>query len=1040
VTERFDLDGHLLLRSTPAGAALTLAWDQGEPTWIEGPAGRRISFGEAQVTERRRVRVATGPAGMQARYEWDDDGRLTAVTGADGARRRYHYGEDGALQAVLWSDGSSLEVHRDEAGRVTDLQGPGARRWRYEWGDDGLQRAWDDRGLPWRVQRRADEIAVTDPAGRTASLLLGPAGIAGWRDPAGHSTLLSRDEAGRPVLLQTAAQERWSLAWDPAGRIVQVTDPGGGRWRLVRDGGGQSLRIVDPLGRSRLFAFDEAGRVGEISDGLVVRRLIRDAAGLVHQIVEGVGGITRIERDAAGRVGAIVDAAGTRTRLEAFVGTSPGRITDAGGGVWKLAFDLLGRIAGLDAPDGSHSDWTRTPGGLLAAVRRDRAQTHFGRRQDGAITRLIDPLGRVTGWALDATERPRAVFQADGSRLDITRDARGAIRALSMGDRRQEVRRDALGRPIEVGPGDPEGAPPGLTWHRDPCGRIERVAWPSGALTLTRDTAGLVRTVDLAGEVWALERDLAGRLVRVVHGDRAWKLRRDDSGRVVELQGPEVGVAVEPDPRGLARRVETLGLRVGWRRDGAGRPVQIEGPGGVTLGIQRDDSGRPRLLRLPDGLLLKRAQDGDDVRLTLEDGTGALLFATSLGHDALGRPTSGAGDGGARQHRYGPLGELQSIEQAEGAWTVFPDRREGPAGTVTVQTDADGQPGEVRLDGSTPAWGVGRQTLRWVGAGSGGLAAVEGEGGRAELVHDPIGRLVAVHVLGPSGDAPLASFSLHWDPFGRPEAIEAPGGSTLLTYHEGALLGMREGARSVLLLDGGLGLQVAADAAGHGLLWSPAGAGFELAWSAPLTRRLDHPSPGGLRDPAMPGGLGLQGRLQLFPGGPLVGPEDALDPLTGLPTAHAPGRLAWSDPGWPDPTTPVRWPEPDGAAQVPWDPARWGTAAPWDDPLGLAVALGALDPVIPGPWWTPGAATAPLPWLPADFEGRPPRLLPPPDALPLAEEPLTARFLQAALIPRAAPEVEEILHLLLAEDLARVPAPLPGTTSGEPLPHAPRGF
>jgi hypothetical protein len=190
----------------------------------------------------------------------------------------------------------------------------------------------------------------------------------------------------------------------------------------------------------------------------------------------------------------------------------------------------------------------------------------------------------------------------------------------------------------------------------------------------------------------------------------------------------------------------------------------------------------------------------------------------------------------------------------------------------------------------------------------------------------------------------------------------------------------------------------------------------------------------------MPGGLGLQGRLQLFPGGPLVGPEDALDPVSGLPTARPPGWLSWSDPGWPDPTAQVRWPEPDGASEVPWDPARWGTATPWDDPFGLLVALGVLDPVLPGPWWTLEVPAAPLPWLPADLEGRPSSLLPAPDALPIAEENLTARFLHAALRPREAPEVEEILRLLLADDLSFLPDTLPGGLAEEPLPRSPTGL
>ncbi|MFH1469514.1 MAG: hypothetical protein ABIO70_34325 [Pseudomonadota bacterium] len=1039
-TERFDLDGHLLERRAPAGDTLKLGWVQGELAWIEGVWGGRVTFGEAVVIQGRRVRMATGPAGQQARYEWDDAGHLTAVTGADGMRARYHYDAEGALQGVVWSDGSSLEVQRDDAGRVGLLAGPGAARWRYEWGAGGLERAWDGRGLPWRVQRRQGEITVTDPTGHAATLLQGEAGVLGWRDPAGRTTHLSRDEAGRPILLHDANGGRWSLSWDTQGRLVQVNDPTGGRWRLLRDDEGHSLRVVDPVGRSRTYLLDEAGRVTEISDGLLSRRFPRDTAGLVRQIGRGTSSTTHIERDAAGRVETIVDAVGAQTRLSGHTGVTPGRITDAGGGVWKLAFNLLGQVAGLDAPDGSHIDWTRTPGGLLALVRRDQEQTRLGRRQDGAITRLTDPLGRVTGWALDAMGRARSVFQADGTRIEIGRDAWGALRSLALGGRRVELRRDALGRPTELAEGAPGATTPLLAWHRDPAGRLDRVTWPAGGLAFARDMAGLVRTVALGEQAWNLERDLAGRVVRVSLGEQTWALQRDNVGRVVEVQGPDGGIALEVDPRGLPRQADTLGLRARWRRDGAGRPVQVEGPGAVILGIQRDEAGHPTLLRLPDGVLLKAGLERGEQQLTMEDATGALLFQAQVGQDALGRPTAIRGDGGARQIRYGPLGEITSVEQADGAWSVFPGRREGPPGTLAVTTDPEGRPLEATIDGDASAWGVAWQTLRWARDAQDRVTAIEGDAGIAELAHDPLGRLIAVRVRDPAADTPLASFTLRWDPFGRPEVIEGPGGRTLLRYHEGRLLGLREGGRPALLLEGGLGLQVVAGPESHSAQWAPAGAGFELAWASPLQRRLDHPSPGGARDPTMPGGLAMQGRLQLFPGGPLVGPSDALDPVTGLPTAAPPGALSWAVPGWPDPAVQVRWPEPDGAAEAPWDPARWGRAAPWDDPLALLVVLELVAPAIPGPWWTPGSTAAPLPWLPASIEGRPPALLPEPAALPLAEEPLTARFLQAALSPREAPEVGEVLRLLLAADLAALPPTVPGAVPVEPIPHPRRGL
>jgi len=1021
--ERYAPDGLLLARDEDTPGGLLQTWGQDGLATIQAPDGRTIEIDEARVIGSRRDRVARDPSGETVRYSYDDQGRLASVAAAGGLQHRYLYDSEGQLEALLWSDGSRAVLRWDDRGRVVRIDGPGTARWRFDWGDEGLQQAVDASGMAWTIQRGHEGVTVRDPAGRSATLLLDGGRIAGWKDPAGYSTILEHDDQGSLVALRPPNGSRWTIELDDSARLQRLVGPMGGPWRLGWDDEDGRVTISDPAGRVRGYRLDGAGRVTELSDGSGTTGLRYDQAGRVREIVHGTKGSTRIERDGTGRVQTIIDAAGAETRLSDWTGTTPGTVTMPSGGSWKLLFDRLSRVRGVSMPDGVMADWERSPGGGLTTLQIGQAKIRMDRRTDGTITRVTDPLGRLTGWSRDAVGRIASWLRPDGSKLAISRDARGDTQRLQLADRGVQVQRDMQGRPTAL-VGDGESSL--VEWVRDMAGRVSAIRWPTGSIELERDAAGLVRRVVLGDRDWGLSRDPAGRLRAIAEGAQRWTIRRDDIGLVSALEAPGATTTLKRDPRGLPQQAELFGLQLRWRRASDGRPARIEGPGGAALGIQRDSAGRPVLVRFPGGSLLRIDQDRSTRRsLLLEDPSGRTLYEGSASYDPLGRLSALTDASGTQHHRYGPNDELLSIEGETQAWSVFPGRHEGPPGTVLVETDSEGRPLRAEIDLAAPAWGVARRDLDFELDAAGTVQAAVGDAGTALLEHDELGRLLSVTITDAVGGEPVASWHVAWDPFGRPEAIRTHDGETLLSFLDGQLLGLHERGQGAVLL-GEPDVGVLAGSEGQIALITGLGGYRELALFPEGDPYMAMSTPGGLRDLGYPGLLADGGRIMLFPGGPSLGPADAREPLSGLPTSPATQLFPWQTLGWPAPDEQVRWPTIDGASTTSWDPGPWEHEGPWTDPLGLLVALGEVQLPITDDWWSPRAQAAPLPWLPAGLEGSVPPLLPAAGALPLREDPVTALLLAAAMPPAAPLDSAALLEVLLAEDLADVPVGWPG--------------
>ncbi|QWW19524.1 hypothetical protein I6B53_10690 [Schaalia sp. 19OD2882] len=678
----FSSDGCPTLFTVGEGATIFFDHEGGRLVRVRHVRGREIGV----EWEGDLIRAVAGDDGRRVEYSYEG-GRLVAASGPAGTRR-YEWGEQGLVTAVIDADGV-VEARNtyDSQGRVSTQLSPFGRLTRFAYLPGRVTSVSDEDGSranTWVADERGRVVAITDTDGNTTRLSWDRWGNQVMTvDGEGGRTVREFDSRGRLVAEMTPSGALTRLSYDEADRLVsrvaleegrevsrtslsyagaqcqpcEIVDGEGGVTRMEWDGG-LLLRATDATGVSVSFEYDSHGDLVASRDAAGnVTRVERDGAGRVVRTIMPSGATTCYEWDEAGQLRArvdpdgarwtyeyspggrlqtIVNPLGARTALEFGEGGELSATVDALGRRVEQTFDDLGNVSRVRLPDGATWEFTHDAASRLRQS-VDPTGGVWTRHYDqvGRLSGVVDPTGARTtavregagrqvrvGDAhssavvrMDCWGRTIATIGSDGTQTSTTYDRAGRpVEFVDAAGGRTRVERDAAGRPVRVR--KPGGS--SVRYDYDQCGRLAGVTNELGfrtALVYDEDSRVVEEVWPTRERAWT-RYDVCGRVTaRHTPGVGTYRWVYDKAGRVVEAKDPHVGV----------RRL---------RYDQADQLVAVTGGTGGVSSYEYDPNGRAVRVTDPMGGVTLRTFDAMDRCTSVTDPLGNTSRAV---YDAAGR-------------------------------------------------------------------------------------------------------------------------------------------------------------------------------------------------------------------------------------------------------------------------------------------------------------------------------------------------------------------------------------------------------------------
>ncbi len=409
--------GYRIGRSGPALPRLghydhALASPDAREVHVFSPAGRHLETRDA----------LTGA--LRYAFTYDDAGRLAAIDAGDGNRTTVERDAEGHAVAIISPDGQRTGLVIDAGGHLALVLGP-----------DGAthQLTHDAQGLLERI---------VDPRGHAATYVYAPDGrLAGTNDGAGGGWMVVRtgDDADYEVSMTSAAgrSSRYLVERLPTGEKR--------RERTHADGTTDSLLIDGHGGRVHAGS---SGVVITSIDGPDPRFSMNAPVPESTTIVTPSGRVNRI------RIERRVEAAGPDdiSALEAFdeIVIHNGRryetryrpaghtLTDSSpeGRTLTTHFDEQGRIAGQEISGLAGIVYRYDDRGRLVALTtgEDGVATRafgFDYDEDGYLSAMTDPAGRVSGFEYDPSGRLTRRHLPDGRVIGYAHDPNGNLVSIT---------------------------------------------------------------------------------------------------------------------------------------------------------------------------------------------------------------------------------------------------------------------------------------------------------------------------------------------------------------------------------------------------------------------------------------------------------------------------------------------------------------------------------------------------------------------------------------------------------------------------------
>ena len=581
-----------------------------------------------------------------AHYCYDEQGNLLEETNAVGDSIRYAY-EGRLLTHEVWRNGVEwfFEYDGTEIGArcihtwgsqniynhklrffkgYTEVLDSYDKKTTYYHKDGLVYLRIDPNGAEWRTQHN-DEGQVTaeiDPEGNSYLYSYDALGNRiSNTDPEGGNIELtyykSRELRYRPLAVRTLDGGSWSFAYDRQGNVIERSNPKGAK---------TTLSYKD-------------GLVEEVTDSFgVVTKLSYDRWHNVSEAADSRGNVTRYSYDGLGRCIEVVNAKGARQRRR---------------------YDLVGRIIGVDDFDGNHIKLSYDGIDNLIHYQDDHQKVEYGYEGMWKLVRRRDHRG-VINFFHDCEERLREVRNENWESYDFTLDAAGYVIAESGFDgATRYYERDSAGRVLK------ETLPSGKfkRYGYDKCGRVTEI---------THDYDQVEKH---SYSYW-----ISGRIREAVNEHARVSFRYNSLGLPVEERCDEHLIERSYDKHGLIRSLQSsLGAQLSYERNEYGELIcfkanEAETNARFTSEHQYDSLGFELERLLPGGVSQSFAYDN----------IGRLVDSKTR-HSAEQRRS--------RHYRWGSADRLLSIEDDRYGLTQY---SYSPSGELTMATYADGRK-EYRL-------------------------------------------------------------------------------------------------------------------------------------------------------------------------------------------------------------------------------------------------------------------------------------------------------------------------------------------------------
>jgi RHS repeat-associated protein len=671
--ELYGVNGKIQSATGAAGVETSYAYD--ERTRLTGVSrlGRSITFTYSDDSDR--PWEARGPGGaLLVTYSYDGDGRLASVAYPDGGGYRFGYDHVNRPTWISDLDGNTIERHEYEyLGRaLTSEIGDGREKLTFSWPVNGKTVVTDALGVVTEY-----EYGNVDGTPRVTSVM-GPCASCGGSGGSGKR-VWTYNGLGNAVRYQNEVGDVWQYTYEDHD-LLSETNPLGQTTSYTRYPDGRVHTVTGPDGSLTTYTYEPAGprsitqKVTSTEDRTTW--MTYTPQGRVEDVTDPRGKVTHMTYTPNGDLETVTDPLGLG-HTTAFGYDEFGRrrtVTDALDHTTTTEYDARGRVRSVIQHDTTHTDFAYDKRGNRTAVTDPQGRvTQYIYDRYGLLEKVIDPAGGVTTYGYDLMGHLTSLRDAMSRTTRFVYEQGRLIRRTypGVGEPSETYAYDDAGRIVTKL--DRKGVT--TTFEYDALSRLTRKTYSDG-------TPPVSYTYDENGAI--------GHLTSTVNGTDTLRWSYDLAGQLRSEQSTKNAAVVSYGYDAAGNRL-SLSLdgqvHVSYGYDDASRLASIT-RGTAVFEFGYDDANRRTSMTYPNTVVTSYGYDDLNRLTSLQAILGGTTTITSFGYtyDAAGNRLTKTLPEFSETYGYDALYRLNGVERtgaSTGIWQFAYD----PVGNRTTSQD-----------------------------------------------------------------------------------------------------------------------------------------------------------------------------------------------------------------------------------------------------------------------------------------------------------------------------------------------------------------